>query len=203
MSKSASSRKLQIYPLLPTKNIAAVFHGAGGWSSEQTCIKCTFKCLKYFTDTFCLCSRGAAKSRRPVNWFRHLALLHARRKSEIWRDTRAFASQLSRVTKMTLCSRGSGKVRVFRSVLMQLREGLWTTETTADQVTAVQLKVWHLSVCYHGNSMFQVLTASWLCALSCADIHPFGKIKPVNTFHIIAQQWQQSVHSKQCLLVAG
>lgn len=79
-------------------------------------------------------------------------------------------------------------------VLVQLSEGLWTTDTAADQVTAVQLKVWYLSVRYHGNGMFQMLTASWLCALSCADVHPFGKIKPVTreAIHIIAQQWQQS-----------
>lgn len=53
--------------------------------------------------------------------------------------------------------------------------------------------------------MFQMLPTSWLCALSCADVHPFGKIKPVTreAIHIIAQQWQQSVDSQQCLIVAG
>lgn len=53
--------------------------------------------------------------------------------------------------------------------------------------------------------MFQMLTAYWLCAPSCVDVHPFGKIKPVTreATHIIAQQWQQSVDSKQCLIVAG
>lgn len=128
--------------------------------------------------------------RKLVNWFRHLALLHVRRK-EIWRDTRAFPSQMSRVTNIRCESLG-----VCSCSYVKVCE----RQTQLQSLIFIRLLPWKR----HVSDAYRLLA---MCSELCwrTPIWQNQTVKPVTreAIHIIAQQWQQSVDSKQCLIVAG